>query len=72
MQPQSGSWQYLLGTSIFVAAITEDVTRRTIDFPPGEWIDLWGDAVYPGPSTVEYSAPIDRYPIFFAGGTSSR
>jgi alpha-glucosidase (family GH31 glycosyl hydrolase) len=68
MQPQSGSWQYLLGNSIFGAAITNDVTRRTIDFPPGAWIDFWSGDVYPGPSTVDYSAPLDRYPIFLRRG----
>jgi alpha-glucosidase (family GH31 glycosyl hydrolase) len=68
MQPQSGAWQYLLGNSILVAAITADVPQRTVDFPPGEWIDFWSGDVYLGPSTVEYPVPLDRYPIFLRRG----
>jgi alpha-glucosidase (family GH31 glycosyl hydrolase) len=68
MQPQSGTWQYLLGRSIFVAAITEDATRRTITLPPGEWIDFWNGDLYRGSSTIDYQVPLDRYSIFFRSG----
>ena len=68
MEPQGGAWQYLLGQSIFVTAITEDVSWRSIEFPPGEWIDFWSGDVYRGPSTVDYQVPLDRYPIFLRRG----
>ncbi|MBI1748133.1 MAG: hypothetical protein HYR55_16340 [Acidobacteria bacterium] len=68
MRPQSGSWQYLLGNSIFVAAITEDVTERLVAFPPGEWIDFWSGTVYAGDTTVNYPVPLNRYPIFLRRG----
>jgi alpha-glucosidase (family GH31 glycosyl hydrolase) len=68
MIPQKGSWQYLLGRSLFVAPLTDDKNERFIEFPPGEWIDFWSGDRYQGERQVNYPVPLDRYPIFLRRG----
>jgi alpha-glucosidase (family GH31 glycosyl hydrolase) len=50
--------------------ITTDVTTKSVKFPAGSnWIDYWNeDMVYAGGTTVQYNAPLDRYPLFIRAG----
>lgn len=69
--PKSGTWQYLLGEDLFVAAIYENTNSRSIAFPTGDnWIDYWNDDnVHAGGSNLSaYNVPLERYPIFIRQG----
>ncbi|MBN2001423.1 putative Ig domain-containing protein [candidate division KSB1 bacterium] len=69
--PQTGTWQYKLGNDIFVSAIYQDVTQRSVTVPAGDnWIDYWNDdVIYAGGTTIpNYSASLDKYPIFLRQG----
>lgn len=61
------SWDYILWNDIFVAPIVvENSTVRVVKFPAGRnWVD-WFDhnVVYPSGSTVNYSVPLSRFPVF--------
>jgi alpha-glucosidase (family GH31 glycosyl hydrolase) len=62
--------QHLLGDQLLVSVITTNVTTKPVVFPAGaSWIDYWNeDMVYPGGTTVSYSAPLARYPLFIKTG----
>jgi alpha-D-xyloside xylohydrolase len=62
--------QHLLGDQLFASIITTDVTTKSVTFPTGSnWIDYWNeDTVYTGGSTIQYSAPLARYPLFIKTG----
>jgi alpha-glucosidase (family GH31 glycosyl hydrolase) len=62
--------QHLLGAQILTSVITTDVSAKAVTFPAGSsWIDYWNeDTVYAGGTTAQYSAPLDRYPIFIKAG----
>eukprot|EP00026_Physarum_polycephalum_P007670 Phypoly_transcript_07735.p2 GENE.Phypoly_transcript_07735~~Phypoly_transcript_07735.p2 ORF type:complete len:250 (+),score=54.22 Phypoly_transcript_07735:802-1551(+) len=63
------SYEWMLWTDIFVAAITENVTTRTVNFPQGNmWIDWWTNATYPGGGSVPYDVPIEKFPAFKRAG----
>ncbi len=71
--------QYLLGPDLCVAPVLEPGAReRTVDVPPGRWVDLWRSADYDdaegglvlheplvieGASTVTLPAPLYEIPI---------
>jgi hypothetical protein len=65
-----GDWKYMLGDNLFVAAIYQDVTNRTITFPTGSsWIDYWSDdSVYQGGTTETINYPLNHFPIFIKPG----
>jgi alpha-glucosidase (family GH31 glycosyl hydrolase) len=61
--------EYLFGPDILVAPIlNEGATERIVYFPAGTWVDLWSDAVYTGPRSVNVSAPLDTLPLFVRQG----
>ncbi len=62
--------QHLLGDQLLASVITTDVTTKSVAFPAGaSWIDYWNeDMVYAGGTTVSYSAPLARYPLFIKTG----
>ena len=62
--------QHLLGDQLLASVITTDVTTKSVTFPTGSsWIDYWNeDMVYAGGTTVSYSAPLARYPLFIKAG----
>ncbi|XP_063539892.1 myogenesis-regulating glycosidase-like [Cydia strobilella] len=56
--------EFLLGEKILVAPVLEQgAVSRTIYLPRGTWRDAEG-AVYEGPTTLDYPAPIDVLPYF--------
>ena len=69
--PDKTRAQHLLGQQLFTSVITTDVTTKSVTFPAGSsWIDYWNEAtVYAGGSTIQYSAPLDRYPLFIKAGS---
>jgi alpha-glucosidase (family GH31 glycosyl hydrolase) len=68
--PDQTGAQHRLGDQLFTSVITTDVTTKAVTFPAGSsWIDYWNeDMVYTGGSTIQYSAPLARYPIFVKAG----
>lgn len=66
--------QYLFGREILIAPILEqDVSRRKIYLPAGEWLDFWtGDSIQGG-QWIERDAPLDSIPAYQrTDGLSSR
>ncbi len=63
--------QHLLGDELLASVITTDVTTKSVAFPAGaSWIDYWNeDMVYAGGTTMSYSAPLARYPLFIKAGS---
>jgi hypothetical protein len=61
---------HLLGDQLFVSILTTDTTSKTVDFPSGaKWIDYWSESVtYDGGTNINYSVPLDRFPIFIKAG----
>lgn len=56
--------QFLLGTDILVAPVTEKgATERSVVFPPGVWEDEDG-AKIEGPATKQVPAPLSRLPWY--------
>lgn len=69
IQPRGGRYQYMLGGALLVAAIYEPNNTRSVKLPEGNWIDYWDNSkVYPGKTTLNYEAPLDRYPVFIREG----
>ncbi|MFZ1289758.1 MAG: TIM-barrel domain-containing protein [Melioribacteraceae bacterium] len=64
-----GDWNYLLGDNLFVSAIYQDNTSRTITFPEGSWINYWNeDDIHQGGTTAVLNYTIDKYPVFIRSG----
>ncbi|XP_061719795.1 myogenesis-regulating glycosidase-like [Cydia pomonella] len=56
--------EFLLGEKILVAPVLEQgAVSRSVYLPRGTWRDAEG-AVYEGPTTLDYPAPIDVLPYF--------
>ncbi len=69
IRPQPGHWQYLLGPDLLVAVVYQDVEARTVDLPPGLWVDYWDESrVFAGGLSLEVSAPLPRIPLFYRVG----
>ena len=62
--------QHKLGEQVFVSVLTADTTSKQVTFPSGaRWIDYWNEGqVYEGGSSINYSVPLNRYPIFLKAG----
>jgi alpha-glucosidase (family GH31 glycosyl hydrolase) len=63
-------FQHLLGDQLLVSPFTTDATTKAVHFPAGsQWIDYWNDSiVYQGGTSTNYSAPLDKFPIFIKAG----
>ena len=62
--------EYMFGKSILVAPVTDSSGTRPVYLPEGShWIDFWTGETYAGGRTVDYTAAIDRIPLFVKGGS---
>jgi hypothetical protein len=66
-------WEYLLGDNFLVSAIyqkhTLNYTSKTINFPPGKWINYWNeDEIHEGETPANLNYNLDQYPIFIRSG----
>jgi alpha-glucosidase (family GH31 glycosyl hydrolase) len=61
--------EYLYGSEILVAPVTDAGTSRSVYFPQGKWID-YNDkrTVKTGPGTSTVSAPLDTIPVYVREG----
>jgi alpha-glucosidase len=56
--------EFLIGDALLSAPITEaGLTSYTVYLPEGLWFDYWDGTGYPGETTSEIPAPIDRWPL---------
>jgi len=65
---EGSRWLYMLGEALIVSAITEPGGRAIVDFPEGEWMDLFTGEVFPGGESREWVFPLDAYPAFLKRG----
>ncbi|CAB4743726.1 MAG: glycoside hydrolase family 31 [Actinobacteria bacterium] len=57
--------EYMLGTSILVAPVTQPgVLTQNIYLPKGEWVSFWNDEEFSGEQWVQVPAPLDQIPAF--------
>jgi alpha-glucosidase (family GH31 glycosyl hydrolase) len=61
--------QYLLGRSLLVAPVVHPGQRsRSVVFPPGRWVPLFGGAAVHGPVIREVEAPLEVLPVWYRSG----
>lgn len=56
--------QYLFGENFLVAPIFDELSRRNIYLPKGEWVDYWNHNSYKGPLNLDYKADLNVLPLF--------
>jgi len=61
-------WDYLLGDSLFVAALVEPGGRRTLVFPEGQWLDIRTGEAYQGGRTYQRTFSLSEFPVFVRRG----
>lgn len=62
--------EYLFGRELLVAPVlAEDVTTRSVYFPPGKWFDWDGGYEYDGGRSWVVSAPQHRIPVAVRAGS---
>ncbi len=68
-RPVKGKYEYLFGEDFLVAPIYQDSTARRVTFPPGKWHYFFDDSrVFVGPQTLDFSVPLDEFPVFVKEG----
>jgi alpha-glucosidase (family GH31 glycosyl hydrolase) len=60
--------EYMFGTEILVAPITDSTGVRDIYLPPGEWIDYFNGRLYKGDRTIRQAYSIMDMPVFVKAG----
>ena len=61
--------QFMCGPSFLVAPVVEDAQEKEVYFPEGSWYDYSdGTIISRGNETKNYSAPIDKLPVFVKEG----
>lgn len=60
--------QYLLGTDLLVAPVLTENNNRNVTFPPGNWTNLWTNAVIKGGQTLLVNAPLGQIPVYVRQG----
>jgi len=68
-------YQYLLGTDMLVAPVTEALAQTaTVYIPKGKWIHVWSGNAYTSPSGTwqDISASIGHPPVFLRAGAPMR
>lgn len=65
--------QYLLGSSLLVAPVTEPgVTMWTAWLPDGDWVDVWTGEDVTGGKEVAVVAPLNRIPAWSTAAAADR
>jgi alpha-glucosidase len=62
--------EFLIGDALLSAPIYEQgATSRSVYLPEGTWFDYWDGTAYPGDTTSEIPAPLDRWPLLVRGNS---
>lgn len=62
--------QYLFGSSIMVAPVTDYKSRsRSVYIPQGSWYNFWTGEKITGPKRMKAEAPLDEIPLFVKAGS---
>jgi alpha-glucosidase (family GH31 glycosyl hydrolase) len=62
--------EWLLGDSLLAAPIVTSADSRTVNIPPGRWLDVEHHRVVTGPATLTgYQASLAQTPVFIRLGT---
>jgi len=61
----SATSEYMLGSSILVAPVTEPgLLTQKVYLPEGDWVSFWNDEEFTGKQWVEVPAPLNQIPAF--------
>ena len=68
--PDTDEETHLLGDQLFVALITDSVTRRDVTLPnDSDWIDYWDETqLYSAGTNLTAAAPLDTVPLYIRAG----
>ena len=72
VEPDDGrhpSDQYFFGAELYVAPVEREVTTKTVELPPGQWVDWWSGELKQGPDTFEAEAPLETLPLYVKLGS---
>lgn len=61
--------QYMAGDCILVAPLFEGETKRLIYLPEGNWYEFETAKEYSGGGFIDFSAPLDKIPLFVRDGS---
>ncbi|WP_180954930.1 glycoside hydrolase family 31 protein [Bacillus sp. V3-13] len=62
--------QYLFGSSLMVAPVTEEgAASRMVYFPKGKWFDLWSGESIIGPAFQNVHSPLTHIPVYVKSGS---
>lgn len=60
-------YQYMLGTSLLIAPVTQPNTKGVeVYLPEGTWMSLWRDEEFTGKQWIHVEAPVGEIPVFVA------
>jgi len=61
---------FLIGESLLSSPITRaGETTASVYLPAGPWFDYWDGTEYPGGTTSDIAAPLDRWPLLIKGNS---
>ncbi len=64
-----GDYRYTLGDALLVAPILDDTGVRQVEFPAGNWLDLWSGQAFSGSLSFDISSSMRRALIFAREGS---
>ena len=64
-----GDYRYTLGDALLVAPILDETGIREVEFPTGNWLDLWSGQPFSGTLTFDISSSLRRALIFAREGS---
>jgi len=56
--------QYMLGPSILVSPVCNELGKTNIYLPSGLWLDFWSGKKLSGPKHIELNMPLSKMPLF--------
>ena len=61
---------FLIGENVLSAPIlSEGTTSADVYLPAGNWFDYWDNSEYPGNTTINIPAPLNRWPLLVRGNS---
>jgi alpha-glucosidase (family GH31 glycosyl hydrolase) len=61
--------EFMYGESMLVAPVLSGISR-SVYLPAGNWTDWWTGEQHTGPTHLNYSAPLERLPLFIHEGAA--